>query len=84
MLLCKLFHEDGMTQSEIAQQLSIQGATVTDILRRMEEVGMVTRRRDLADNRLVRVYLSEAGRGKEPSIIDPRILIICRGDHPGK
>ena len=70
MALCKLFVQDGMTQSEIAQQLSVQGATVTDMLQRMEEGGMVTRRRDRADNRLVRVYLTDAGREKERSIME--------------
>lgn len=63
--LCKLFIQDGMTQSEIAQQLSIQGATMTDILQRMEEAGLVTRRRDAHDNRLVRVYLTDIGRERE-------------------
>jgi DNA-binding MarR family transcriptional regulator len=70
MVLCKLFHQDGMTQSEIAQQLSVQGATVTDMLQRMEEGGIVTRRRDLDDNRLVRVYLTDAGREKERFIME--------------
>ena len=70
MVLCKLFHEDGITQSEIAQQLAVQGATVTDMLQRMEEAGMVTRRRDLDDNRLVRVYLADAGREKERFIME--------------
>jgi len=68
-VLCKLFAEDGVSQSEIAQQLSLQGATVTDMLQRMEEAGLVTRRRDPDDNRLVRVYLTEAGREKEQAII---------------
>ena len=66
--LCKLYMQDGLTQSEIAQQLSIQGATLTDMLQRMEEAELVTRRRDLEDNRLVRVYLTEMGRQKERSI----------------
>jgi DNA-binding MarR family transcriptional regulator len=70
MVLCKLYHADGMTQSEIAQQLSVQGATVTDMLQRMEEGGLVSRRRDLDDNRLVRVYLSDAGREKERFILE--------------
>jgi len=70
MVLCKLFVQDGMTQSEIAQQLSIQGATVTDMLQRMEETGLVTRRRDLEDNRLVRVYLTDTGREKERFIME--------------
>jgi MarR family transcriptional regulator, organic hydroperoxide resistance regulator len=68
-VLCKLFRQDGVTQSEIAQQLSVQGATVTDMLQRMEEAGLVNRRRDPDDNRLVRVYLTEAGREKERGVI---------------
>lgn len=67
-LLCRLFAQDGMTQSEIADQLSVQGATVTNMLQRMEETGLVTRRRDAEDNRLVRVYLTDAGRDKERAI----------------
>ncbi len=70
MLLCRLFVHDGMTQSEIADQLAVQGATVTNMLQRMEESALVTRRRDTDDNRLVRVYLTDAGREKERSIND--------------
>ena len=69
-VLCKLFIQNGMTQSEIAQQLGVQGATVTDMLQRMEENQLLTRRRDVQDNRLVRVYLTDEGREKERSITD--------------
>jgi DNA-binding MarR family transcriptional regulator len=68
ILLCRLFVQDGLTQSEIAEQLAVQGATVTMMLQRMEEASLVTRRRDPADNRLVRVYLTEAGRRLERDI----------------
>jgi DNA-binding MarR family transcriptional regulator len=67
-VLCRLFEQDGMTQSEIADQLSVQGATITNMLQRMEEAGLVTRRRDPEDNRLVRVYLTDVGRKQERAI----------------
>ena len=67
-LLCVVAKKDGLTQSEIAEKLSVQGATVTNMLQRLEEAGLVNRRRDSEDNRLVRVYLTEAGRQKERSI----------------
>lgn len=70
MALCRLFVQDGMIQSDIAQQLSVQGATITDILQRMEEAGLVSRRRDPEDNRLMRVYLTDAGRNKERFIME--------------
>ena len=69
-LLCRLYVQDGMTQSEIAEQLGVQGATVTSILQRMEEAGLVTRHRDPEDNRLVRVYLTPAGKEKERAITE--------------
>ena len=69
-LLCRLFVQDGMTQSEIAEQLSVQGATITNMLQRMEEAGLVTRRRDPDDNRLVRVYLTDLGRKQERAITE--------------
>jgi DNA-binding MarR family transcriptional regulator len=38
-VLCRLYGQDGMTQSDIGEQLSVQGATVTNMLQRMEESG---------------------------------------------
>lgn len=68
ILLCRLNEKDGMTQSEIAEELAVQGATVTNMLQRMEEASLVIRRRDADDNRLVRVFLTGAGREKERAI----------------
>src|SRR5450756_2227008 len=70
VVLCRLYVQDGMTQTEMGDQLSVQGATVTYILQRMEESGFVTRHRDPEDNRLVRVYLTQSGREKERSITE--------------
>jgi DNA-binding MarR family transcriptional regulator len=67
-VLCRLYVEDGVTQSEIGDQLAVQGSTVTNMLQRMEESGLVARRRDPDDNRLVRVYLTDLGREKERTI----------------
>jgi len=68
ILLCTLARQDGMTQSEIAEQLSVQGSTITNMLQKMEEVGLVRRLRDADDNRLVRVYMTDEGRQKEQAI----------------
>jgi MarR family transcriptional regulator, organic hydroperoxide resistance regulator len=67
-VLCVVAKQDGLTQSEIAEHLSVQGATVTNMLQHLEETGLITRRRDPDDNRLVRVYLTEGGRRKEALI----------------
>ena len=75
ILLCQLYDRDGLSQSEIGEQLSVQGATVTNIVQRMEETGLVTRTRDLDDNRLVRVYLTEVGKKQERAIFEQFVKI---------
>ena len=61
-VLFALWNQDGMTHSELAEKLEITPATVTRMIQRMEKTGFVQRRPDVADQRVSRVYLTEAGR----------------------
>ncbi|MCI0396653.1 MAG: MarR family transcriptional regulator [Chloroflexi bacterium] len=62
MFLLELWQQDGLTQSEIAGDLCVQPATVTRMLDRMEKAGLVERQKDMEDQRVSRVYLTETGR----------------------
>jgi DNA-binding MarR family transcriptional regulator len=62
MFLLNLWQRDGLTQSELADCMCIQPATITRMLDRIEKVGLVERRKDAEDQRVSRVYLTEAGR----------------------
>lgn len=66
--LLNLWEQDGITQSEMAEGLCIQPATVTKMLDRMEKSGLVERRRDTADQRVSRVYLTKGGRSMRQPI----------------
>jgi DNA-binding MarR family transcriptional regulator len=61
-LLINLWPEDGLTQSEVAESLCIQPATVTKMLDRLVKTGLVQRVQDSSDQRVSRVYLTEKGR----------------------
>lgn len=62
LVLCCLWQEDGLPTSCIAEQLKQLGATLTGVLDRMEERGMVRRERDSQDRRIWRVWSTEEGR----------------------
>jgi MarR family transcriptional regulator, organic hydroperoxide resistance regulator len=62
LVLEELWQTDGLTPGEIAARLGITGPTAVRMAQRMEDSGLVTRKRDHADGRLVRVYLTEQGR----------------------
>jgi len=58
--LCK--DEDGMTVGALGARLSIARHTCSELLKRMEEDGLVARRRDAEDLRVVHIHLAEQGR----------------------
>jgi MarR family transcriptional regulator for hemolysin len=62
LVLEELWQTDGLTPGEIAARLAITGPTAVRMAQRMEDSGLVTRRRDDVDGRLVRVYLTDRGR----------------------
>ena len=67
MVLVELWGEDGLRGGELAARLRVEPPTVTKMLRRLENCGLVERRRDTGDARSFRVYLTEAGRDlREP------------------
>jgi DNA-binding MarR family transcriptional regulator len=59
LILFRLWKTDGISQRELAQALHITPPTATNTLQRMERNGWVERRRDYADQRIYRVYLTE-------------------------
>ncbi len=61
-LLRQLWDQEGLTQTELAERLKIAPATVTKMLQRMEKTGFIARQTDPEDQRVSRVYLTEAGR----------------------
>ncbi|MBD2315112.1 MarR family transcriptional regulator [Desertifilum sp. FACHB-1129] len=62
LVLCCLWQEDGLPTSSIGDKLQQVGGTLTGVLDRMEERGLVFRQRDPRDRRVWRIWLTEAGR----------------------
>jgi DNA-binding MarR family transcriptional regulator len=58
-----LWENEGIMHTELAARSGVQPATITNAIKRMEKAGLVERRRDTEDERVSRVYLTEAGRG---------------------
>jgi len=57
-VLSYLWHNDGVPSARIARALRISPATVTNMIKRMERGGLIERRPDPDDQRVVRIYLS--------------------------
>lgn len=67
-ILIALWEQEGRTHSELAEALHVQPATISNALKRMERAGFVARRPDPADQRVSRVYLTDAGRAVRDAV----------------
>lgn len=61
VVLCCLWQEDGQATSGIGENLQQVGGTLTGVLDRMCERGLIRRERDVHDRRIWRIWLTEAG-----------------------
>lgn len=63
-----LWNEDGQMPGQIAASLGLDGSTITGILDRMENKGLVKRTPDPADRRALRVNLTEQGKNLQKPV----------------
>lgn len=74
-LLAVLWRQDGRTPGEVAALLNVTTPNVVKAATRMTAAGLLTRRRDDRDNRLVRLWLTDAGRALQVPIEKERRLL---------
>src|SRR5690625_1548680 len=66
--LCQLWMEEGITQTELSKRMGCEPPTVTNMIKKLEAYGLVYRRRDSADGRVSRVYLTPKGRALQQPV----------------
>jgi DNA-binding MarR family transcriptional regulator len=62
LVLNVLGEQDGATIGAIAERLSLESSTITPPVKRLEQAGLLERRRSTFDERQVNVFLTQAGR----------------------
>ncbi|NJO39531.1 MAG: MarR family transcriptional regulator [Cyanobacteria bacterium CRU_2_1] len=70
VVLCCLWEQDGLATSDLGDRLCQVGGTLTGVIDRMEERGLVRRERDQRDRRIWRIWLTDDGRQLE-AILPP-------------
>lgn len=65
LALTALWSQDGRTVGDLGAAVGLESSTLTPVIKRLEGAGLVTRARDGADERQVRVTLTPAGRAMQ-------------------
>lgn len=66
--LLALLEDDGRTVSQLGAALHLDSGTLSPLLSRMVGAGLVERRREGSDGRVVTIHLTPAGRELEPRV----------------
>jgi len=69
-VLTKLFEEEGLTQTQLAQRLYIESPTLVRTLDRLEEANLIERRRVPEDRRAFHIFLTDKGRSLEDLLME--------------
>ena len=58
LFLLQLYNQDGISQEELTEKLNIDKGTTAKAVKKLEELGFVTRFKDSTDKRINRIYLT--------------------------
>ena len=62
LVMLVLWEADGITVKELGAKLQLDSGTLTPLLKRLDSAGLITRSRDIGDERQVRISLTDGGR----------------------
>lgn len=82
VVLCCLWENDGLATFDIVDRLKQVGGTMTGVISRMEERGLVYRAQDERDRRIWRVWLTQTGRQLQqelPGVAAENIQQVLKG-----
>ena len=80
LVMLVLWQEDGVTVSGVGDRLGLDSGTLPPLLKRLEAAGLVSRLRDAADERQVRITLTGPGRAlKQKAKGIPQDLLCASG-----
>ncbi len=80
--LMSLWREDGLRVIDLGRRAGLEPSTMTGLLDRMERDGLVERRPDPADRRVLKIFLTETGariRQTVIGIVDGTLLRVLSG-----
>lgn len=77
LVLLVLWEKDGLTVNSIGERLFSDSGTLTPLLKRLEKLGFIKRKRTKEDERKVIVTLTEEGKLLQTQAVDVQTEIVC-------
>ncbi len=83
LVMLVLWEKDGITVGDLGGRLYLDSGTLTPLLKRLEQAGLVSRARRRGDQRQVEIGLTRAGRALKEKASSVPGDILCKADGAG-
>lgn len=77
LVLMVLWENDGLSVHAIGERLYLDSGTLTPLLKRMEKQGLVVRRRNAEDDRIVESFLTDRARALKKRAQHVPVQLLC-------
>jgi DNA-binding MarR family transcriptional regulator len=81
LVLLVLWERDGLPVKALGERLALDSGTLTPLLKRLEQQGLVERRRGEDDERIVRIHLTPDGRALRAKARKIPVELACRAGY---
>jgi DNA-binding MarR family transcriptional regulator len=69
-LLLLILQNDGASQRDLAELMDVRPSSMTEMLTKLEQSGLIARKQDEADQRVTRIYLTEKGKAAAEGVAE--------------
>ena len=81
LVMLVLWERDGLPVKEIGERLGLDSGTLTPLCKRLEQQGLIERRRGEDDERIVRIHLTPDGRALRGKARKIPVELACRAGY---
>lgn len=78
LVLLVLWEKDGIAIKEVMKRLNLDSGTLSPIIKRLQNAGLVEKQRTDKDERIVRLLLTDKAKNLEPMIADVQHQVACQ------
>ena len=82
LVLIVLWERDGISVKQLSETLDLDSGTLTPILKRMQAGGLVLRKRNSADERIVNLFLTKEAFGLKKRVARIQKMVACQTGLP--
>jgi len=78
LVLLVLWEKDGIAIKEVMKRLKLDSGTLSPIIKRLQNAGLVHKERTAQDERIVRLHLTDKSKNLEPFIAEVQNKVACQ------